>query len=512
MVATKAFLETGSIAGAIAATISLPDEYEPMRISSNYRTTPCALAKPTEEEKYTWAGAQPNGYLPTTDALIFLFRNAALHWLKYVGSAPAAFTYEWQWNKSATNPELFPITGPLGHFELEPQYATAVAAFPYQPHGPIMAVGIDAGHNYVWVDSCPAAQTTINVLLANVPVLGDEGSVKLWFWLDGRRNLGAAQPIVLGQQLYPFITSGSLYTAITIDHTAGPTDFQFVTIRHLGLATCPVMEHHMLAGFADNAVRVQRYAITASSLLWRNTASFENAQGDMGAVQIGSGLSWTDAAQFSSYSEIAAAFPNGFESRFGAKGQYGYLKPEDEEDIEYKTSTDVSNDQVNSFYFPLVADAPFLVFIASVAPEEGRETTLRIASHVQYQTNDSWADVQPSDNLVDAWNEASKILNYLPQFYDNPQHKVSLLSRIANAGKSALDFAEKALSNPAANKIPVVSAGLGLIKNLTIPILKRGFQLVGDYDAGNFKGASYDDTKAAIQRLDPRQGFNAYKM
>jgi hypothetical protein len=516
MVATKAFIDTGSVAGALAATISLPDEYEPMRISSNYRTTPVALAKAFEESKYNWSQAQPNGVLPATDALIFLFRNAANHWIRYVGAAPGPFGYFWRWDLlNIANPEWFPITGPLGHYELEPQLAIPNPSDAYHPHGEILPAGVDEGHHYMWVDSCAAALAVIQVNLTNAPAAGppaDEGNIKLMLWANGKRSIAAILPFVVGQNGYTFNPAIAGYYSIVIDHTAGLTDLATATVTQVGSIGCPVFEHHTLAGFIDNAARVQRYAITASALLWRNTASFENAQGDMGGVQVGSGLSWQDVANYGSYSAIAAAFPNGFESRFGAKGQYGYLKPEDEEDIEFKCSADISGDVITNMYFPLIADAPFLVYLASVAPTAGRETSLRICSHVQYQTNDSWADVQNSDNLVDSWNEASKILNVLPQFYDNAAHKPSLLSRIANAGKGAMKAVEKIISSPALGKIPVVAEGAGLIRKLTVPILKRGFQLMGDYADGNFKGATYEDAKSAIQQLDPRRGFDAYKM
>ncbi len=521
MASDKAVIDTGSLAGAIAASIALPDEYEPVRISANFRNAPVALAKPFEELKYTWSQAQPNGLLPATDSIIFLFRNAAKHWIRYVGSSPNSFGYFWRFAKP-TNPQLFPLAGPIGNYELEPQYADANPTDPYHPHGMVLASGIDQGHHYMWVDGCVALPTTVRVFLTNAPVAGppaDVGNLKLIRWANGLRQIWAILPFVAAQNGYDFAVTASGYYSVEIIHTAGNTNLASCTVSVSTIAACPVFEHHMMAGFLENAARVQRYAVIASCLLWRNTSSFENAQGDMGGVQIGSGVSWEDVAiraTTAGYSGVAGAFPNGFVSRFGAKGQYAYILPEDIEDIAFMTSSDSQNDDWANIYFPLVEDRPFLVFVASVAPTAGRETSLRICSHVQFETNDSWADVRPSDNLVDTWAEASKILNGMQQFYDNPAHIVNLLTRIGQAGKAGLNFADKALNAPivgtALSKIPGLAAGLGLVKKVTIPTLKRGFQVVEDYGAGNFKGTDYDIVKQAIQQLDPRQLYSDYKM
>jgi hypothetical protein len=212
---------------------------------------------------------------------------------------------------------------------------------------------------------------------------------------------------------------------------------------------------------------------------------------------------------------MGAAFPNGWVTRFGANGQYGYLKPEDEEDLQFVSSADVNGDDWTTIYFPLIETCPFIVFVASVAVAAGRETSVRICSHVEYQTNDSWADVQPSSNLVDSWIDATKILNNVEQFWDNPSHVENLLTRIGVMGQKGLDVAAKGVGAAVSFSnflgFPVAKAVPALINNITIPTLRRGFRVMEDAGRGNFKGADYDAVKGAIQQMDPRQLFNSYK-
>jgi len=511
----KALIDTGTEAGALAASICLPDEYEPVRVSSNFRNTPVALSKPFQELKYTWSQAQTEGWLPASEACVILFRNAALHFIRYHGSAPSAFTYHWCFDKLGGTPTTFIILGSAGNWWLEPQYATADAANTYAAHGPVLPSGTHEGHHYIWMDAgINLAVSTVTVTLAVAPVLGDVGYIELMHWHNGVVTQSTQTPMGVGFTIYTLIPAQTGYFSVRVVKSAGPTDLLSCTISHTTDAGCPVAEHHPLAGYVENAARVGKYAITTTSVLWRNTSSFENASGDYATVQIPGGQSWTDVVSplSAGYNALAAAHPNGWESRFAAKGTYTYLKPEDEDDIDFMSSTLNSPTDWMTMNFPLISPTAFMILVASVAVAAARESSLRIVAHVEYQTTDSWADVRPSENLVDTWVEAAKILNYLPQSSENPSHFTNLLTRIGQAGKTAMSIVDKGLGSSYAGKIPIVKEGLGLIKGTTVPILKRGFQLIEDQGRGNFKGATWDDVRIAIQRMDPRQGFDSYKM
>jgi hypothetical protein len=244
--------------------------------------------------------------------------------------------------------------------------------------------------------------------------------------------------------LYSFVVPTAGYYSISINQMAGTTNFANCTV----VAACqgPCWEHHMLTGYNINIAKVQSYAIMASSALWRNTASFENAQGDIGAVQVGNGVGWETVASAGGYSGIAQSYPNNWKSRFGPKGQYVFLKPEDQEDMAMNSDVDLAPGGFSTMAFPLDDRAPFVVMAASIANTAGRETSLKFATHIQYQTNDTWSDVrQPTASRKD-WEDALTAVASVEQFHDNPVHIAEILATIGRYGAVAADIGSQLLS------------------------------------------------------------------
>jgi len=437
----RAQMDTGSPMGAIVASICLPDEYAPVRIRDAYSAVPTAVAKATEESKASWSTATVDTLLPATDMVIFYFRNSLRHWIKF-NHNPGALVqaYSWKFDASAANPSLFPLVGPLGVYELEPSYADGAVGF--QPHGARLPAGIDKGHKYIWVDATAASNATINIVLTNAPA-ADTGNLQVVRWIDGRRVVTQTTPFVPAQAAYSFNIPANGYYSIVINQLSGAVNFASCTVGMSSGAPC--WEHHMLTGYNINIAKVQSYAITAGCVLWRNTASFENAQGDMGSVQIGNGVGWETVAGSGSYSGIASAFPNNWKSRFCPKGMYGFLKPEDAEDLAMVSDVDLSPGGFSSMAFPLDDRAPFLCFAASVVPTAGRETTLRFATHIQYQTNDTWADVRQPDSTRQDWENALTVVTSVEQFHDNPVHITDILASIGRYGPIAANIASQLL-------------------------------------------------------------------
>ncbi len=437
----RARMDTGSAMGAIVAAMCLPDEYSPVRIRDAYSTTPTAVAKATEDFKLSWSTAVADTLLPQTDMVIFQFRNALRHTVRFNHNPSAlVFAYAWRFDGSAGAPANFPTLGPLGVFELEPSFADSTGA--YAPHGTRLPAGIDKGHKYLWVDATAAAATTLTVTLAVAPG-ADTGNVQLVRWVDGRRVVVQTTPFVGAQAAYPFTITQNGYYSIVINQLSGATNFTNTTVAHTG--TSPCWEHRMLTGYNLNIAKVQSYAIIAGSVLWRNTASFENAQGDAGSVQVGNGVGWESVASAGSYSGIASTFPNNWKSRYGPKGIYGFLKPEDAEDLAMYSDVDLTSTGFSSMAFPLDDRAPFIVYAMSSTVAAGRETSVRLATHIQYQTNDTWADVrQPSVSKRD-WEDALTAVTSVEQFHDNPVHIAEILATIGRYGAVAADIGAKLL-------------------------------------------------------------------
>lgn len=450
MEALQGQMDTGSEMGGIVAATCLPDKYPPVRVRDSYSTKPVAVAKPIQEIKINWANASA-GDIPTTDMVLFLFRNAARHFIFYDSNPTnAVATYNWRSSNDDANPTRFVTAagaGPssLGLHEIEPTAATA--ATPYAPHGPILFAGEAEGHKYIWVDEQGGIAVTTNVTGA---VANNDIVFEVFQYIDGRRKLAFTTAVTAGAIPAAFTTGTTLskgYYNVLITHTAGSDVLNYVTVASSnGAGPAGVWCHRPLSGFTSNIQKIQAYAITAASLLWRNTASYQNAQGDFGATQVGKGVGWETVAAQGGYSGIAAAYANQWVSRFAAKGEYAFMKPEDAEDFAMNADVEQGSTTWSTCTFPLEERSAFLVFAASVSDTAGRDTTVRLASHVQYETNDTWSDIRPPTSIRADWENAMAALCSMEQFYENPTHIKEILASIGKYGRVAVDIASYLLS------------------------------------------------------------------
>lgn len=450
MEALQGALDTGSEMGGIVAATCLPDKYPPVRVRDSYSTKPVAVAKPTQEIKINWANASV-GDIPTTDMVIFLFRNAARH-IIYYDSNPGnlAYSYGWIAAQDQAVPGQFqcaagtPLTS-LGLHEIEP--TAAGSGGPYSPHGPILFAGEAEGHKYIWVDEGGGIAVTAN----NTGTVNDNTvAFEVYQYIDGRRKL-AYSVATNNAALSPTYSTGNVlpkgYYNCVITHSAGSDRINYVTvISSNGAGPAGVWCHRPMAGFTTNLAKIQSYAVTAASMLWRNTASYNNAQGNFGATQIGKGVGWESVAAQGGYSGIAAAYPNQWNSRFAAKGEYAYIKPEDAEDFAMNADVEQGATTWSTCTFPLEDRSAFLVFAASVSDTLGRDTTLRLAAHVQYETSDSWCDIRPPSSIRQDWENAMAALCSMEQFFENPTHIKEILASIGKYGRVAVDIASYLIS------------------------------------------------------------------
>lgn len=453
-------MDTGSEVGGIVAATCLPDKYPPVRVRDSYSTKPVAVAKATSEVKINWA-TQTDGILPATDMVLFLFRNAARHFIYYDGN-PSNLVYNYVWGTAADSatPTQFPLThagatSSLGVHDIDPGFATPTSA--YAPHGPILFAGEAEGHKYMWMDGGGRYSFTWTKSgAANDNIV----SISLYQYVDGRRKLIRTDanntPGALPANSVSSFEFGPGYYNFQISHLEGSDILQSVSITSSnalyssppppGGVGQPVWCHRPVNGFLTNLNKVQSYAITASALLWRNTASYQNAQGNFGATQCGKGVGWETVAAAGGYSAIAQEYSNQWNSRFAAKGEYAFIKPEDAEDFQMNDDVEQGQTSWSTCTFPLNERSGFLVFAASVAETAGRDTTVRLATHIQYETTDSWSDIRPPTSIRKDWEDAMSALTTMEQFYENPTHIREILASIGKYGRVAVDIASYLLS------------------------------------------------------------------
>lgn len=510
-------------ADLIATTLSLPDEFEPLRIADSYAATPMALAKTNVDIKLDWTNAVVDGNdaVPVTDMLVFQFRNP-LRWLVVYDNNHSHTSYTYNWIVFGNNDPSTLVPPPGGSTYYPVTAGVKDVANTYNPHGDIYFAGEADGIGYMWVDGTDTQLGNIVITWVGAtspttpPDLGAY-TIRIWQWSVGEKLLNIE--VVNGGTLTDTapITSYGYYAVEVVVSNPGAPNLA-TTFSVSSNSTAPTFRHLSVPDLSNNLNRIQSISMTASSLLWRNVASYDNAQGDVGAVNIGAGYEfWHIIEDGNGYNTLSQNFTNGWKSFFAAKGIYGFLRPSDEEDLEMKIP--VSGAAPGSLgtwgraRFNLRDTSPYKAFAMSVSLANGRETMLRAAAHMQYETNDPWADVRPAVANVDDWLTACKKLAYIDDISENPSHVTNVLTRVGILGQKGLNVASAIFSNPVTSKIPVVKEGLGLVKNLTIPTVRRGLQLIQDIGEGNFTKPEPTMYPLAIdpriiqerRNVDPRQ-------
>lgn len=478
-----------SVAEAICASLALPDELQPVRVSDTYTTNPTAVAKVNTDIKVNWSGAT-SGTVPGEDVLAFMFRDP-LRWLVVYDPNTSGLSYRYNWVQ-AKHHQVF--SGPMGtEWPVLVSAATLDPTSQWAPHGQTIFAGDADGYGYMWVDA------DVDIVVTDVGT-AEPGILYIWEFSQGQRNYYDFQPFA-GNTSITYTPTSSGYFGLSILFPGANHAVSIYTGDAVGQ---PVFRHIAVPDVENNLQRVQAMVMSASSLLWRNTASYDNAQGDVGAVIIGPSIEWwtlaTNGAM--SYNGLASLFPNGWKSFFAAKGLYTWLKPSDEEDIEFKSENKSYPAGVWSYArFNLRSTSKFAACAMSVSNDAGRDTVLRCAAHIQYETNDCWADTREPEANVDDWLTAVKMLSRVPNITENPVHVKDILNSIGKVGLFVNNIQTRLapIAGAAASLIPGGSV-VAKIGQASLPYQKRAFQYLANYG-----DTSKDFDDGPRTNVDPRQ-------
>lgn len=477
-----------SVAEAICASLALPDELPPVRVSDTYTCNPTALAKVNSDIKINWTGAS-TGVVPEDDILAFMFRDP-LRWLVIYDPNISGQTYRYNWVQ-------FPGFGTFSGGSDSEWPINVSAAIPditsqWQPHGNIQFAGDADGYGYIWVDK------DVDIVVTDVGTV-ENGTLYIWEYSQGVRNYYDEQ-VFAGNTTITYTPTTSGYFGLSVKF---PGAAHSVTVYHGDAVGQPVFRQLAVPDIENNLHRVQSMCMSASSLLWRNTASYDNAQGDVGSVTIGPSFEWwTLLPGNASYNGLASLFPNGWKSFFAAKGLYTWLKPSDEEDIEFKAEVkSFPAGQWSFARFNLRSKANYAACAMSVSNDAGRDTLIRVAAHIQYESNDCWADTRVPEANVDDWLAAVKMLANVPNITENPLHIKDVLNAIGKVGLF--------VNNVQTRLAPLAAAGASLIPGgsivakigqASLPYQRRAFQYLSNYG-----DTSKDFDDGPRTNVDPRQ-------
>lgn len=454
-----------SAAARICARLALPEEGDPIRYADQYTAEKTAIANPYREDKINWSTVSANAQIPSTDMILFLFRDALRHSIRYdPNAAVASASYTW---KFATN-NVIANTSQLGfvnrRYPLQPVWAEATTT--YRPHGTYLYTGRDeecdqSEMGFIWIDSTAAAQATMSFVFAADPGTLNNG-IEIWRWENGEATMVQSLNLVAATLSYLLvalpavsgyygiaITTALASSLTTVGHTTSSSQWCHLPVKNIDL----------------NQNDITGMRVLGAGMRWTNEAAPLNKQGNIVACASGPGESWQTFAT-NGYNFIAA-YPD-MKSRLLANGMYTFLKPQQEADFAMQQPFILGTSGVVESSYKLRQTSGFVVAAASCVLPAGCDTILHISSFVEYRTRNLWTPIEKTPFTTEDWIAALELFKSLEQFYDNPVHIRDILGtigRYARVGSKYLAMIPHPYAKAASMALGGIGAGARLLSD-----------------------------------------------
>jgi hypothetical protein len=455
--------EMNRIAYAIASVGSAP----PIRWGNAFGDVETAIAAPFTKYNAPWTStgtANPSLQLPVTDSVIFAFRDYLRSTVQYdcnTALGHGNYTLQGISNLNTLVPVVpqttftIPFTAGVVQSLLTP-YAIPTAGFSYTPHGAIWPAGVPVSREgrYFWLDVGTVLTIPVTSNISDTAVMG----LDLWTpegiqrykltnsvaMVAGTRNVSAF-PAIAGSGYYAISVRTLLNPVITFDNVV----FDLGTGSHY----C----HRTLPGFELNYPSIQSMRINAASILYTNRAALQYKEGSIAMVQVPEGDSWMEYTPAGGgFSAVATATQA--KEMVAENGMYGFLKPSQASDAEWKVYHTVTNGVLLDCFYPLQPVAQYLCQYQVIDVGLYQNGRITISYSVEFQTMDVWRDVRLANASALLYEEALSQLKRCPQFFENPSHLSDIWNAICGGAKS--------VASAIANYGPGVIRGASTIASL----------------------------------------------
>jgi len=447
------------VMGAIIKSFALPGG-RPFRWNDPYVARETAVATPKRTFN-TEFGDGASGPIPASDWVAFVSRDPTRASVVYRGNPLGLFQYYEAFFSQPVDSQTpqKAVTDLIvkGNVDDPDQDATWIypnIAFmsdnsdgqptPWTPHGTVYyPFGIASEpKRWVWIDASAAKPAT--VVLAQ-PVSIDTS--QFTFAADLWEARGINETILAATS-----TAGGLGAAMNIPLTVTKPGYYAFKLRATGLqsdATCqiyetsaaPSMAHLSLPDFEKNAAAAPSIKTIAASIYIENTVSALNAEGKVTAFQFPKGTDWTTFA-YGGYANFAKVAKNW--KGQAKNGFFGWLKPGTEADLSsFQTPLDFQGDftTTNSCIAPIEGQSSYIGVYLQIESAAGRSFEVTTYYGVEYESQDTWRDIQSASVSIDVYRAALSKLKDMDQFFENPTHIMDIVRGIKNAVKSVANTA-----------------------------------------------------------------------
>jgi hypothetical protein len=317
--------------------------------------------------------------------------------------------------------------------------AYAVPNVPYEPHGPVWFPGLLPEHNgkWFWLDQGAVVNVTGTCNIT------DDGIFNLDYWggatVDSDRLTIPVSWVAATPQT---VTSAAVAAAGYYSLSYRPSNTQNLSLTSWTTkadgCTCG---HLSLKGLENNVLGVDGIRVLSYSVRYVNTAAQLQLGGSVTAVQAPQGRNWFDYLESTGAGYDLIASSNGAYDDKIKNGLYGFAKPTQASDFQFRTRFETGPTGLRDSGYPLKNESAFLAVYPRIDVGAGQSGTWYLATAVEYQTADQWRDymVPPPDNH--SFEEAMMHVKDIQQWHENPLH----LKEIWNNVKKAVGVGARAV-------------------------------------------------------------------
>jgi hypothetical protein len=412
----------------VTSMIALPLTNRTVRVP-DLAATKTAIANPFSIEPVEWATT--DSLLPVNQCAYFLFRNALRSFIKYMPNAAGApFDYQLYFNDADTN-TVTNFTKMVNYTQnsesLIPNVVYAKCLSDYAPHGQIWFPGRVKGTSncYFWMDTgvsltiIPDANTLTGTETAYFFLRKYRGGASSDDFEIGTIAAGSSTPITY---VIPSGEAGYYSFSLYYKDTAGAVIPGHAITFHADIfaTNAATWGHRAIPDLDNNLLAVDKIRVLSAAVLYMERASPLNAQGSIISAQVPGTRPWTDFL-ISGYGKIGKI--QGVEPLPIKTGAYGFLKPTDPvRDFAYQSGYIVDDGRVMASYYMLDDETDYIATFAAVENADGRDAQFTLSYAVEYQTTDSWRDLDVARVSPEDFNQSVWGLKNVKQFHGNPVH------------------------------------------------------------------------------------------
>lgn len=416
---------------AIAACITSPDKAGPVRYRDALTGTKTATVNLQTMPQADWPDVTPPGQrILGSNYFVALFRDM-LRWyiqdLKSGVSLPT--TYIWHFDGLTTPTPTTPIY--VGTTQLPTSYAQFSAGTAY--HGQRLYHGQSQGKRFLWQDN-----SYVSVVLQGNLTATQTLTMTLYTW-----NEGAPLPLT-SLTFPPLSVSGTAlsfasfpyqYVALeaNLEDTSVTPVALNITATTTTIANTECFAHRCVPQLESNQGRVGSARVLGSACRLMNVSPPQYKAGSWVAIQLTKGDRWTNYIPVLGDPYTLLTTLKGVHPKLLEKGCYGYHKPTQAEDFDFRIPFENvynTTQSVNGYSLDDSTCVLFALFAPAGAGTLSHAFQLQFSTNIEYATDDQWTATQIAETESDDWENALEVVSSMEQFYENPTHWAEIFRTI----------------------------------------------------------------------------------